>query len=134
MGMPPDDYHTEYQWGECPKCEYFPFCPKAYNDTLGLKACVFDNTGDPGFYETSEALAKRWKAMGMKTETHFESGGHCQIHSFDVIADCLDDGTKRLFSGGSPGPSPSPTPPSPPSPPSPDQPRQACKDCFMQHC
>lgn len=142
--FPPDEYQPSYSWGECPKCEYFPFLPKAFNDTLGLKACVFDNTADPSssnpyFYKSSQALAKRWTALGMKAETHFESGGHCQIHSFEEIVNCLDDGTKRLLPGGSPGPSPGPPPgpspgPSPGPPPSPDQPSAACQSCFTQHC
>merc|ERR1711920_746586 len=121
--FPPDEYNTQYTWGECPKCEYFPFCPKAYTDTLGLKACVFDNTGDGDFYKSSQALGNTWKDLGMKVQTHFESGGHCQIHSFEEIVNCLDDGTKRLLPGGSPSPSPSP-----------DQPPKACQDCFTQHC
>jgi len=136
----------KYTWGECPKCQYFPFKPKAFNDTLGLKACVFDNTGDksiqdPQFYRSSVALAKKWQALGMKTETHFAEGGHCQIHSYEDIVTCLDDGTNRLVAGGSP-PSPSPpspfppSPPSPtpPSPPSPDQPSADCQKCFIDNC
>merc|ERR1712110_565310 len=83
-----------YTWGECPKCQYFPFKPKAFNDPLGLKACIFDNTGDksiqdPQFYRSSEALAKEWQALGMKAETHFADGGHCQIHSYEDIVTCL---------------------------------------------
>merc|ERR1712232_645803 len=135
--FPPDEYNTQYTWGECPKCEYFPFCPKAYTDTLGLKACVFDNTGDGDFYKSSQALGNTWKDLGMKAETHFESGGHCQIHSFEEIVNCLDDGSKRLLSGG-PIPTPSPSPPSPgpsPGPPSPGpEPSQACQKCFVRHC
>merc|ERR1719498_1110233 len=132
----------QYQWGECPKCQYFPFKPKAFNDSLGLKACVFDNTGDktvedPQFYRSSVALAKEWNALGMKTETHFADGGHCEIHSYEDIVTCLDDGTKRLITKDAPpGPTPAPTPapaPTPPSP-SPDQPSAACQTCFTSAC
>merc|ERR1712072_1279387 len=131
-----------YTWGECPTCQYFPFKPKAFSDPLGLKACIFDNTGDmsiqdPQFYRSSVALAKGWQALGMKAETHFADGGHCEIHSYEDIVTCLDDGTKRLVAGGSPTP-PSPTPPSPtppsPTPPSPGQPPAACQKCFSDHC
>ena len=35
--------------------EHFPFKPESYSDSLGLKACIFDNTGDGDFYKTSVA-------------------------------------------------------------------------------
>lgn len=145
----PGDFHQPgVQWGECSNCEYWPSVPKPFKDSLGLKACIFDNTGDGDFYKSSQALVKAWKAVGNKEEDHFGSGGHCQIHSFADIVNCLDDGTKRLLSDGpSPAPTPpsptppTPTPPSPtptPSPvppsPSPDQPPAACQKCFLDHC
>merc|ERR1711870_155918 len=97
-------------------------------DTLGLKACVFDNTGDGDFYKSSQALGNTWKDLGMKVETHFGSGGHCQIHSFEDIVNCLDDGSKRLLAGGPiPTPSPGPSPGPSPSP----EPPKACQERFL---
>jgi poly(3-hydroxybutyrate) depolymerase len=96
-------------WGECDDCQYWPFKPVAYTDSLGLKACVFDNTGDGDFYKTSQYLAEEWESLGNKVETHFESGGHCQIHSYEDIVTCLDDSTGRLLPQG-------PLPASAPSP------------------
>ena len=60
------------------------------------QACIFDNTGDGDFYTSSQNLDDTWTQLGNKAETHFLDGGHCQIHSFDDIIDCLDDGTGRL--------------------------------------
>lgn len=114
-------------WGECPDCQYFPFKPQAYTDELGLKACIFDNTGDGDFYKTSVALNKTWTDLGMRAETHFASGGHCMIHSFTDIVNCMDDGTGRLLPNG-----PVPSPPPSPSPSS--DPPQACQDCMMGSC
>jgi poly(3-hydroxybutyrate) depolymerase len=37
-------------WGECANCQWWPFAPIKYNDSPGLKACIFDNTGDGDFY------------------------------------------------------------------------------------
>merc|ERR1712232_1333946 len=130
--LPPENYHPQYSWGECPNCQYFPFAPTKFSDTLGLKACVFDNTGDGDFYKTSQSLVKKWTSLGMKAESHFGSGGHCEIHSYAAIVNCLDDGTKRLLSDG-PAPAPSPTP-SPSPGPSPSGPPQACQDCFVTNC
>jgi len=131
--LPPENYHPQYNWGECPTCEYFPFAPTKFNDTLSLKACVFDNTGDGDFYKTSKSLVSKWTALGMKAESHFGSGGHCEIHSYAAIVNCLDDGTKRLLSNGpAPAPSPGPSPPSPG--PSPSDPPQACQTCFDASC
>merc|ERR1712118_259694 len=36
---------------------------------------------------------------GNKEADTFLSGGHCQIHSYAAIVDCLDDGTGRLLNG-----------------------------------
>merc|ERR1712190_385581 len=129
----------QYEWGECPACQYFPFKPRAFNDSLGLKACIFDNSGDPStadplFFRSSNALADEWKQLGMNTETHFGDGGHCEIHSYQEIVTCLDDGTNRLTPNG-PAPAPAPTPSPPPSPtPSPSEPPLACQHCFDSKC
>merc|ERR1712118_523695 len=45
-------------WGECDGCQWWPFAPVKYSDSLGLKACIFDNTGDGDFYKTSVYLSK----------------------------------------------------------------------------
>lgn len=96
IGMPPEWHNPRYNWGECPNCEYFPTRPVSWTkDSLGFKACIFDNTGDWA-YQTSVNLASTWKALGNNVETIFLSGRHCQIHSFSAIVDCLDDGTGRL--------------------------------------
>merc|ERR1712206_37261 len=102
-------------WGECDGRQWWPFAPVKYTDDLGLKACIFDNTGDGDFYKTSVALNSTWTALGNRAETHFGSGGHCMIHSHADIVNCMDDGTGRLLSSG-PVPSPSPTPTPSPSP------------------
>lgn len=93
----------------CDSCKYFPAKPFAVpaTDSLGLKACIFDNTEDrlpkdptsnnPFFYLSSKQLAAHWSALGNKAETHFKSGGHCQDIPFADIAKCLDDGTGRLL-------------------------------------
>merc|ERR1719453_1050757 len=103
-------------WGECAGCQWWPFAPVKYSDSLGLKACIFDNTGDGDFYKTSVYLSKEWPQLGNPSESHFASGGHCQNIPYADIVKCLGV-------AGSPSPSPSPTPPSPPpSPPSPTPP------------
>merc|ERR1712118_610186 len=50
-----DGNHLPSNWGECDGCEWWPFAPVKYTDSLGLKACVFDNTGDGDFYKTSKS-------------------------------------------------------------------------------
>lgn len=96
----PGSWHVPgTQWGECSDCEYFPQRPKSYKDDpqgLGLKACIFDNTGDGDFYKSSQNLAKIWENLGNKVDTTFLDGRHCQIHSYDDIVSCLNDGTGRL--------------------------------------
>lgn len=94
LSFPPDNYDPGYKWGECPTCKYFP-APVV--KTSGLKACINDQTGDQNFYESSEALDSAWKAAGMKSDARYYSGGHCQTHSFEDIATCMDDGTGRLI-------------------------------------
>ena len=42
--------------------------------------------------KSSKQLDSHWTTAGNKAETHFGQGGHCQIHSFAEIVDCLDDG------------------------------------------
>lgn len=116
LKFPPDSYNTQYEWGECPECKYWP---TVIQKNEGLKACVFDNTADPNqdhpfFYQSSEQLVTYWaKAGNRPAETHYGSGGHCLQHSFEAIAECMDDGTGRLIPGGS---SPSPSPSVSPSP------------------
>jgi len=132
-------------WGECADCQWWPFAPVHYTDSTGLKACIFDNTGDGDFYKTSTYLAQKWPELGNPSESHFASGGHCQNIPYSDIVKCLD------ISGSSPSPAPTPptpsptppptppapTPPKPPSPspsPSPDEPSDECKQCFRQGC
>merc|ERR1711988_1376090 len=66
-------------WGECDGCQWWPFAPVKYSDNLGLKACIFDNTGDGDFYKTSVYLSKEWPQLGNPSESHFASGGHRQV-------------------------------------------------------
>merc|ERR1712050_424591 len=114
-------------WGECDGCQWWPFAPVKYTDTLGLKACVFDNTGDGDFYTTSKFLAEEWPKLGNPSESHFASGGHCQNIPYSDIVKCLSIG------GSSPSPPPHPTPrPSPSPSPAPGQPPVACQQCFKQ--
>jgi hypothetical protein len=144
--LPPDNYNKKYTWGECPNgCKYWPTSlPKKSS----MKACIFDNAQDPNandptFYHTSVQLNKVWTAAGNKAETHFGQGGHCQIHSFAAIVDCLDDGTHRLVPAelptpAPPAPSPAPGPGPAPSPgPSgkcQSQPPAACIAACSKHC
>jgi hypothetical protein len=44
LRFPPDTYNSQYEWGECPTCEYWPTVVEKVD---GLKACIFDNTADP---------------------------------------------------------------------------------------
>jgi hypothetical protein len=86
-------------WGECTGCQYFP---APVQKTAGLKACVVDQTedpsaGEPFFYKSSLALHAAWLAAGMRSNASYSSGGHCQTHSYQWIAECLDDGTGRLL-------------------------------------
>jgi len=137
-----DGVRLPENWGECDGCQWWPFAPVSYSDSLGLKACVFDNTGDGDFYTTSQFLAKEWPQLGNPSESHFASGGHCQNIPYSDIVKCLDIGGS---SPRPPSPSPSPSPPSPPRPrptprpspspsPSPDEPPAACQSCFMDGC
>lgn len=99
LQFPRDIYNRQYQWGECPDCQYIPAVPHAFHDELGLKACIFDNTGDyPEFYWSSAHLAYYWEKNNMPAEVHMDdAGGHCVIPSFMEIVRCLDDGTGRLL-------------------------------------
>merc|ERR1711920_579473 len=118
-----DGVRLPENWGECDGCQWWPFAPIKYTDSIGLKACVFDNTGDGGFYTTSKFLAKEWPELGNPSESHFASGGHCQNIPYSDIVKCLG------ISGSSP------SPPSPPTPsPSPDEPPAACQECFTKGC
>merc|ERR1712232_988833 len=84
-----DGNHLPEDWGECDGCQYWPFAPVKYTDKVGLKACVFDNTGDGDFYKTSEYLAQEWQKLGNPTESYFASGGHCQNIPYTDIVKCL---------------------------------------------
>merc|ERR1711916_238389 len=110
-------------------------------DSTGLKACIFDNTGDGDFYKTSTYLAKKWPELGNPSESHFASGGHCQNIPYEDIVKCLDiSGSSPTPTPTPPHPTPPPTPPTPPpSPPpspspSPDEPSESCKQCFRSVC
>merc|ERR1711907_364851 len=116
-----DGNHLPTNWGECDGCQWWPFAPVKYNDSLGLKACVFDNTGDGDFYKTSVYLSQEWPRLGNPSESHFAAGGHCQNIPYASIVKCLGLG------GSSPSP-PAPPTPTPPSPP--DQPSAKCQQCF----
>eukprot|EP00591_Stephanopyxis_turris_P003524 CAMPEP_0195520600 /NCGR_PEP_ID=MMETSP0794_2-20130614/17241_1 /TAXON_ID=515487 /ORGANISM="Stephanopyxis turris, Strain CCMP 815" /LENGTH=356 /DNA_ID=CAMNT_0040649989 /DNA_START=66 /DNA_END=1136 /DNA_ORIENTATION=+ len=100
LRFPPDTYNPQYSWGECPECQYWP---TTVQENQGLKACVFDNTADPNeqeptFYTSSKQFVTAWNAKGNRqAETHWGTGGHCDIHSYIDIATCLDDGTGRLI-------------------------------------
>lgn len=98
LEFPYDVYNPAYRWGECPGCQYAPIKPRKFDDPLGLKACVFDNTGDSSdFYWSSVNLAEEWSRLGNKVELHALSPGvHCEIKDYEEIWQCLDDGTGRL--------------------------------------
>lgn len=98
LSFPTDMYDPEFGWGECPNCQYAPIKPQKFDDTLGLKACIFDNTGDlPDFYWSSINLAEEWLRLGNKVELHAVSAGvHCEIKDYNEILQCLDDDTGRL--------------------------------------
>ena len=61
-----------------------------------LESMHWDQTGDNDFYKSSLNLNKTWIETGMRAEISISDGGHCQTHSFEWIANCLDDGTGRL--------------------------------------
>jgi len=84
-----DGNHLPENWGECDGCQWWPFAPVKYNDSLGLKACIFDNTGDGDFYKTSLYLSQEWPTLGNPSESHFASGGHCQNIPYSSIVKCL---------------------------------------------
>jgi len=129
-------------WGECDGCQWWPFAPVKYSDSKGLKACIFDNTGDGDFYKTSTYLSQKWPQLGNPSESHFASGGHCQNIPYADIVTCLD------ISGSSPTPTPTPTPSPQPTPtpsptptptPSPSpvpggEPSVECLKCWQSAC
>jgi len=124
-------------WGECTNCKYWPFAPRSYTDTLGLKACIFDNTGDGDFYKTSVYLADLWPKLGNPSESHFASGGHCQNIPYSDIVKCLGvGGSAPRPSPPSPVPAPTPSPsPSPsPSPIPGGEPSEECLECWQTAC
>jgi hypothetical protein len=125
-----DGNHLPSNWGECDGCQWWPFAPVKYTDPLGLKACIFDNTGDGDFYKTSVYLSKEWPSLGNPSESHFAAGGHCQNIPYSSIIQCLG-----LAGSVPPGPAPpTPAPPAPTPSPSPDEPSTACQKCFINHC
>jgi hypothetical protein len=140
--LPKDVYNTDYTWGECPDCQYFPFKPVGYSDSLGLKACIFDNLSDGAFYQTSVNLGKLWPTLGEgnTAETFLEGEGHhCQLttYSYTDLVNCVDDGTGRLLSNAlppSPTPAPTPTPTPTPGPTPSDEPSADCQQCFIDGC
>jgi poly(3-hydroxybutyrate) depolymerase len=101
LHFPGSIWHKGVVTGECDGCQYFPSVPVKWSDSLGLKACINDNDGDNislgDFWTSSHNLATAWKAKGNSVETHWGTGGHCQINSFADIVTCLDDNTGRLF-------------------------------------
>jgi len=101
FNFPPAN-NKSVSWGECDGCQYFPVVPSRQP---GLKACLNDNTGDPStrnpfFYKSTVQMAEKWKGLGNRAETFYNSGGHCQIHSFWDVVNCLDDGTGNLIGNG----------------------------------
>merc|ERR1712039_707727 len=104
-----DGVRLPENWGECDGCQWWPFAPVKYTDKLGLKACVFDNTGDGGFYTTSKFLAQEWPKLGNPSESHFASGGHCQNIPYEEIVKCLGISGSSPRPGPSPGPGPAPS-------------------------
>jgi hypothetical protein len=87
-----DGYSLPTNWGECEGCQYFPFAPVKFTDSLGLKACVFTNTGDGHFHKTDMQLAKRWSELGNPVETNVKPGGHCNNRNMPEIVKCLGIG------------------------------------------
>ena len=83
--------------------EFFPFYPGASAASPPLKACVFDNLDDQigiakGIPETSRELNRTWIERGNRAAlTMHPTGGHCGIHDWEEVFECLDDGTGRLL-------------------------------------
>merc|ERR1712203_930886 len=102
-----------------------------YSDSKGLKACIFDNTGDGDFYKTSTYLAQKWPQLGNPSESHFASGGHCQNIPYTDIVSCL--GVSSSLSP-SPTPTPSPSPSPVPSPIPGGEPSADCLKCWQTAC
>ena len=81
----------------------FPFFPGAEAASPPLKACVFDNLDDQigiakGIQETSRELNRTWIERGNRAAlTMHPTGGHCGIHDWEEVFECLDDGTGRLW-------------------------------------
>lgn len=42
-------------------------------------------------------MVELWRNLGNKVVGTFGTGGHCKIHSFEAIVQCLDDGSNRLI-------------------------------------
>jgi len=90
---------------ECAGC-YFPFWPGDQPAMPALKACVFDNEDDAipiasGLVKSSRELNRTWNELGNRATLYmYQTGGHCGIHSWEEIFECLDDGTGRLLGAG----------------------------------
>ena len=101
LTLPPDNYHPQYAWGECPRCEYFPAPVVPVGDRL--KACIVDQfediRPDGEFYLSSLELNASWHRAGMRADIDLHAGGHCQTRSFEWIVTCLDDSSGRLLRG-----------------------------------
>ena len=66
----------------------------------GVLTSLHGDAEIPGFgdfYNSSKAMVKTWTSLGNKVVGNFGKGGHCNIHSFEDIVQCLDDGTNRLI-------------------------------------
>jgi hypothetical protein len=49
------------------------------------------------FYNSSKAMVGIWTSLGNKVVGNFGTGGHCNIHSYESIVQCLDGGSNRLI-------------------------------------
>lgn len=101
LTFPPCPQDPQYTWGECPKCEYWPTLPGSFP---GLRTCIFDNTADanqrdPIFYKSSVQMAKYYNQFDNQVATSYGPGGHCVMHSYLKIAECMDNGSGRLLAG-----------------------------------
>jgi len=73
LSLPPDNYATDYTWGECPECQYWPVMPVKTD----MKACSYANTGDRDFYKTAVNMEEYWNDLGNNLKATYEEGGHC---------------------------------------------------------
>ena len=70
-------------------------------DARGLRGNDFadDQIGiAKGIPETSRELNRTWIERGNRAAlTMHPTGGHCGIHDWEEVFECLDDGTGRLL-------------------------------------